>query len=348
MGELKDKNTVARWLIRRKFYFLLPFGLLAVLLISLSTFLLPVSSGEQTGDDRLILVPPQATATQVGELLQQNGLVRNAVAFTLWARWKGQDQQIQAGEYQLSSGLSTPQVLAQLTEGRQVLQAFTVPEGFTTAQIADLLVGKGLASRDLFYEAVINEDYPHSFLQGVPKNEKRLEGYLLPDTYQITRGTSEIAIIQLMLDRFQQEIDELDYPALMQGQALSLHQAVTIASLIEREAKFDQEKPLIAGVIHNRLAISMRLQIDATVQYALGATKPVLSYKDLEVDSPYNTYQIPGLPLGPIAMPGRASLLAAVQPAVSDYYYYVAKPDGYHAFAKTLDGHEANKEMYLQ
>ena len=121
---------------------------------------------------------------------------------------------------------------------------------------------------------------------------------------------------------------------------------MTIASLIEREALVDTERPLIAGVIYNRLKIDMPLQLCASVQYVLGVTKPELSYQDLEIDSPYNTYKIYGLPPGPISMPGRKSLLAAVQPTATDYLYYVAKADGTHAFAVTLAEHEANKELY--
>ncbi|MDD4239695.1 MAG: endolytic transglycosylase MltG, partial [Desulfotomaculaceae bacterium] len=181
-----------------------------------------------------------------------------------------------------------------------------------------------------------------------PEGEKRLEGYLFPDTYSFNIGESESIIVETMLKRFDREMAELGFEALAEENGISLHQAVTIASLVEREAKADEERPLIAGVIYNRLNISMPLQIDATIQYALGENKPEIYYKDLEVDSPYNTYRNYGLPPGPIAMPGRASLLAAVNPADTDYLYYVAKPDGSHAFATTLAQHNVNKEMYQQ
>jgi UPF0755 protein len=151
-----------------------------------------------------------------------------------------------------------------------------------------------------------------------------------------------------MLKRFDLEMEELDYPSRAEKAGLTLHEAVTIASLIEREAKIDEERPLISGVIHNRMEKSMLLQIDATVQYALGTNKAQIYYKDLEVDSPYNTYKNNGLPPGPIAMPGRSSLLAAVEPAETAYLYYVARPDGSHAFATNNTDHEANKERYQQ
>ncbi|OPX87397.1 endolytic transglycosylase MltG [Pelotomaculum sp. PtaB.Bin117] len=349
MGKLKEKKTAGRWLVRYKFCLLIPSIIfcLAAIAISALVLLSPVAPPGKAGDV-IVTVPLQASAGQVGDILRQNKLVRSAAAFSLLARWKGQDGQIKAGEYMLNNGLSMSQILAELIDGRLVVQTFTVPEGFTTAQIADLLESKGLVNRERFYRAVANDDYSYSFIRDLPKNEKRLEGYLFPDTYQVTRGISESAIIELMLSRFEQEINDLDYTALALAAGLTLHQAVTIASLVEREAKIEEDKPLIAGVIYNRLSCSMLLQVDATVQYALGANKPQLSYKDLEVDSPYNTYRAQGLPPGPIAAPGRSSLLAAVHPVVTGDFYYVAKPDGSHAFARTLAEHNANEERYLQ
>ncbi|MDF9407822.1 endolytic transglycosylase MltG [Pelotomaculum isophthalicicum JI] len=347
MGKLKRKNTVVRWLARYKFYFMIPASFICLFILSGVALLLPVSP-QSKASDVVVTVPLQASAGQAGKILQQNKLVRSAVAFSLFARWKGKDGQIKAGEYKLNGGLSTPQILAELIDGRLVVQTFTIPEGFTTAQIADLLVNKGLINRERFYGAVVNYNFNYPFIQGLPKNEKRLEGYLFPDTYQVTRRISESSIIELMLNRFEKEIDELDYLTLAREAGLTLHQAVTIASLVEREAKIEEEKPLIAGVIYNRLSCNMPLQVDATVQYALGANKPQLSYKDLEVNSPYNTYLMQGLPPGPIAVPGKSSLLAAVHPVVTGDFYYVAKPDGYHAFARTLAEHNANKERYLQ
>lgn len=329
-----------------KYYFLVPL-LFFCLAVFGANILLSSPAPQSKSRDIVITIPPQASAGQAGQILQQNEIIRSSLAFRLLARWQGRDGQIKAGEYRLNNGLSTPEILSELVDGRATVQAFTIPEGFTTAQIADLLESKGLINRERFYRCVAGEDYYYPFLQGLPKDEKRLEGYLFPDTYHVTKGISESAIIELMLDRFAKEIEALDYQTLARETGLSLHQAVTIASLVEREAKIETEKQIIAGVIHNRLSCSMLLQVDATVQYALGGHKPVIYYEDLEVDSPYNTYRTLGLPPGPIAMPGRTSLLAAVQPVMTGDFYYVAKPDGSHAFAKTLAEHNANKERYL-
>lgn len=296
----------------------------------------------------VVAIPQQATAGLAGTILKNEGLVRSSFLFKQYARWKGLDSQIKAGQYKLSSTLSTPQIIMELVDGKLAVQSVTIPEGLTTVQIADLLAEKKLATRDSFIATVANQAFGYSFLNNLPQGEKRLEGYLFPDTYYFNNGESEKEIIETMLGRFDREISELGYAALAERNGITLHDAVIIASLVEREAREDEERPVIAGVIYNRLKISMPLQIDATIQYALGENKPQILYKDLEVASPYNTYKHHGLPPGPIAMPGKASLLAAVNPADTDYLYYVAKPDGFHAFATTLAQHNVNKEMYQQ
>jgi len=322
-------------------------GLLCFAALYLFITLSPVAPAGRASDV-VVAVPPRATAGQVGKILEQGGLVRSPFVFSLYARWKGMDGLIKAGEYRLNNGLSTPEILRELVDGRLAMQAFTVPEGFTTTQVADLLVSRGLVDREKFFVAVMGEDFPYSFTRNLPKDERRLDGYLFPDTYQVIRGSGESSIINLMLKRFDEEMKELDYPAQAVRMGVTLHEAVTIASMVEREARVDGERPLIAGVIYNRINRSMPLQIDATVQYALGGGKPKIYYRDLEIDSPYNTYKVPGLPPGPIAMPGRASLLAAVNPVRTNYLYYIARPDGTHAFAATLVEHRANKERYQQ
>ncbi|OPZ74838.1 MAG: putative aminodeoxychorismate lyase [Firmicutes bacterium ADurb.Bin456] len=296
--------------------------------------------------DIVMVVPQQSTATQVGQLLKDRELIRSPFIFVLYARWKNLDGSLKAGEYLLSNGLTTPQMLNELVDGRLAAVTITVPEGFTLNQVAELLEAKGLGGKEEFLSVAAREDFPSKILESRPKDERRLEGYLFPDTYQVTRGENVRFIIDLMLKRFEREIEDLNYPARAKKAGLTLHEAVTLASLVEREAKIDAERPLISGVIHNRMKKAMLLQIDATVQYALGANKPQVYYKDLEVDSPYNTYRNNGLPPGPIAMPGRSSLLAAVEPAETVYLYYVARPDGSHAFATNYADHMINKERY--
>ncbi|MCL6639558.1 MAG: endolytic transglycosylase MltG [Firmicutes bacterium] len=320
-------------------------GVLAAAIIGYHALLSPVA-GPGQAREVTVTIPPRATAVQVGALLKQSGIIKSPLAFRFYARLQGLDESLKAGEYRISNGLSTPAVLRELVDGRLSLQTVTVPEGYTTAGVAELLAGEGLVDRERFLSAAGNDDFPYDFISGLPHGSRRLEGYLFPDTYQVARGSGERAVIDLMLSRFEKEIKDLNYEERAGQMGLTLHQAVTVASMVESEAKVDRERPLIAGVIYNRLKRSMPLQIDATVQYALAGHKEKLYYKDLEVDSPYNTYKIKGLPPGPIAMPGRASLIAAVNPVQTDYLYYVAKPDGTHAFAVTLEEHNANREKY--
>ncbi|MFX4263206.1 endolytic transglycosylase MltG [Pelotomaculum propionicicum] len=340
-----EKHKKNKFIRRYRYHLMLSLGAICLVFIYILMSLSPVSA-KSRGREVVVAIPVSATANQVGDILEQNELVRNGLVFSLYARYTGLDSRIKAGEYRLNDSYSTPELLRELVQGRLAEMSFTVPEGYTTAQIADLLAAKGLVDRQKFMLAVSEEEFPYSFVQGLPKGEKRLEGYLFPDTYQVDRGSTEVSIIDMMLKRFASVIEELDYQAQAESKGVTLHKALTVASMVEREAMVDEERPLIAGVIYNRLNIDMPLQVDATVQYALGTTKPTLFYEDLEIDSPYNTYKIYGLPPGPIAMPGRTSLLAAIQPDRTEYLYYVAKPDGSHAFATTLAEHNANRERY--
>lgn len=347
MQSLIKKPRPAKRVNHYRFFFVLLLVILLLPAVYVAAQLAPVAS-KKSSQDINVVIPEQATTGQAGEILKQASLIRNPFVFRVYARFKGQDSRIKAGQYRLNNSLSTPAILKELVDGSLAVETITIPEGFTVSKIADILVSKGLASREKFMWAVSFENFPYTFTEGLPEGEKRLEGYLFPDTYQVTLGSSENSIINTMIKRFENEINELDYLARAEEMGLTLHQAVTIASMVEREAKIDRERPLIAGVIFNRMRSSIPLQIDATVQYALGINRDTVYYKDLEIDSPYNTYKNLGLPPGPIASPGRESLLAVVNPAWTDYYYYVAKPDGSHAFAKTLAEHNANKERYQQ
>ncbi len=293
-----------------------------------------------------IEIPGGSSTVSVGRILEKQGLIKNALAFRLYVRYVGEDGSILAGEYRLSPGMSVPEILEKLTSGEVVTYSFTIPEGYNVRQITDLLVEKGYVDRDKFMEVVKREQFDYEFLQGIPQGERRLEGYLFPATYRIMKGTPEQEIVDMMLKRFEQEITPA-YREKARVLGLNLHQAVTLASIIERETMKDAERPVVAAVLLNRMRKGMKLETDATVQYALGVNKERLLYKDLKVDSPYNTYKIQGLPPGPIASPGRPSLQAAVNPAPVDYLYYVVSRDGEHVFSKTFEEHSRNKRKYL-
>lgn len=293
-----------------------------------------------------VSIPKGASTNQIGQILWGKGLIKSKLALKIYSRVKGYDNKMQAGEYLVAPSMSTPDILTSMVTGSVADISFTVPEGYTTSQIADLLTAKGYVKRDQFMDQVANGNFSYSFLQGLPHDERRLEGYLFPNTYSLGISSNEQEIIKTMLNEFQKQLPG-DFEAKARSLGLSVHEAVTIASLIEREAKKPEEQPLVSAVIQNRLKKRMRLEIDATVQYLFPKPKPRLYFKDLKIQSPYNTYRNFGLPPGPIACPGRTALQAAVNPAPVGYLYYVVKGDGTHAFATTFKEHLANKQKYL-
>jgi UPF0755 protein len=223
---------------------------------------------------------------------------------------------------------------------------FTVPEGLTVAQTAETLAGTGLGdARDFLAAAVAGNFNGYRFLDGAAD----LEGYLYPETYDVYSDASARDVIDRMLKQFDRLFTE-EYYGKAEASGLSVAEVVTIASLIERETRVPEERALVASVIMNRIAMGMPLQIDATVQYALGEQKDRLSYEDLEIDSPYNTYKIEGLPPGPICSPRIECVEAALNPADTDYLYYVLRPelDGRHNFATGYDEFLRFKDAYLK
>jgi UPF0755 protein len=295
---------------------------------------LPVGKGPQQG----VIIGKDASLRYVAHSLKQKGLIRSEIAFRLAAhrRWK----QVRQGEYLLSPSMNALDIMGRLAGGHVYAHWVTVPEGFTISQIADLLAERGIASRDEFLAAATAG---RMLASDFPLRAGSLEGYLFPDTYRLLPGpeASQILVAH-MVARF----DEVVWKGLLQGRppqgGLTLHELVILASLVEGEAKKEQERGLIAGVLMNRLSRGMKLQCDATVQYALGQRKPRLMNADLQVVSPYNTYLHEGLPPGPINNPGLASIRAAMHPQQTDFLYYVARPDGGHIFSRTLDQHNAS------
>ncbi len=296
----------------------------------------------------LVRIPPRSSTDQIAAMLEQQGMIRDDRAFRLYARFHNLDNRIQAGYYLLNASMSAEEILNILVRGKTASKSFTIPEGYTLKQITESLAAKGFIREPLFKDLLVNGQFNYAFLKDLPRGDRRLEGYLFPETYNIGLDSTEKDILNVMLDGMNRQIKEIQLEEKAKAMNLTLHQAVTIASMIEREARVDKDRTLISSVIHNRLKAGMRLQIDATVEYALGGHREKIYYKDLEVDSPYNTYKFNGLPPGPIASPGRESLLAAVNPAQTKYLYYVAKPDGSHAFSETLAEHNANKNKYLK
>lgn len=298
------------------------------------------------GVDKKIIVPNGANSVQIGQILDNEGVIQNAVVFRIYVSLNQFGNKLKAGEYEFNSHMSTQEVVDRLVKGETITESFTIPEGFTVKQIADKLEQKGLINRERFMDLVDHGDFKYDFLKDVPAGANRLEGYLYPDTYRITSKTTEKQIIDMMLERFSKEITP-EYKAKAAEMSLTLHQAVTLASIVEREAQKNEERPKVAAVFLNRLKKNWKLESCATVQYALGTNKSRLLNQDLKVESPFNTYIHQGLPPRPIASPGKPSLDAAVNPAKVNYMFFVVFEDGKHAFSNTLQEHNRNKAAYL-
>jgi UPF0755 protein len=287
-------------------------------------------------------IAPGTSVEEIVEQLKTASVVSSPRLLLWYLRANRMTSAIQAAEYDFTPHETIVEVATTLKNGGHPSAAWiTVPEGFTAAQIADRLARHGLVQVQYFLFAVHDGSLS---LDGA--RTRGLEGYLFPDTYLVPRHASAVSVAGLMTKQFVRELP-LHHAALAHRLGFSVPQIVTIASMVEREAKVDAERALIAGVIYNRLHRGMPLEIDATIEYALPHHKTQLSYGDLALNSPYNTYTHTGLPPTPIANPGRKSLLAAFHPATVDYLYYVYRGHGRHQFSRTLEEQQAAERKYL-
>lgn len=285
----------------------------------------------------VISIPRGESPSAVASRLRDAGVIRSALVFRSIARLRGHAASLQAGEYEFEGKLSPAQVLDTLVRGEVLLHKLTIPEGLSGQEVVERVAAMDLAEAGEL-EAAFRDP---SAISGDDPEARNLEGYLFPDTYHFARGTPAPRILGTMVDRFKREFG----PALRaraRAMGMSLRQTVTLASLIEKETSVPGERARISAVFHNRLRLGMALQCDPTVIYALasaGLYNGSLTREDLAYTSPYNTYLNPGLPPGPIASPGAASLRAAVEPADSSDLYFVADGSGGHAFSTSLEDH---------
>ena len=293
------------------------------------------------------------SVTTISNNLYDAGLITDADLFRRVVQYWGADEDIQAGAYSLSPGMTMEEIMREMQHGRLPTVRLTIPEGWRAEQIADLLQQVGLVTTTDFLAQVARGNSDYDFTMDRPEGSPTsLEGYLFPDTYQLPENATSGQIIDIMLGDFDSRVTpEMRQQAADQG--LTMYQVLTLASIVEREAVVPEERGLIAGVYLNRLAAGMRLEADPTVQYGKGYDAegetwwPQLTIDDLQsVPSSYNTYTHDGLPPGPICNPGLASIQAVLSPEPSDYLYFVHKGDGSHAFATTFEEHLRNIEAY--
>lgn len=293
-----------------------------------------------------IEIPSGSTAQKIAVILDENKLIKSVLAFRIKSKIDGLEAKYKSGYYNLSKSMSMEEIMGLLQKGTALTVRFTIPEGFDIKKITERLVSEKLADPDEFLKQIEQGTFDYKFLTDAPAGMERLEGYLYPDTYEVFPDSSESQILDKMLSRFNQVFTD-EYYTRAKELGMTINEVITLASIIEREARIPEDRPLISSVFHNRLDIKMPIQSCATVQFILGDQKAKLTNKDIAIESPYNTYLISGLPPGPICSPGLDSIKAALYPADTQYLYFLAKGDGSSVFSVTYEDFLANKAKYI-
>lgn len=302
-------------------------------------------------------IPAGATTADIGRDLKELKLIQSEVLFEVLVARRDLDGQLRQGAFMLRPNMSLDEILDTFRQAAVVEQTITFPEGWRLEEMASRIGGQTDIDQAKFLQIATEESSSFagefSFIEMLPPGHS-LEGYLFPDTYQVDSGTTARDLVRRMLQRFEQVVDASLRSAAAEA-GLDVHELITLASIIEREAMRDDERALISGVFHNRLAQGVLLQADPTVQYVLGQDgaggrwwKRDINRSDLQTPSKYNTYVTGGLPPGPIAAPGLKSITAAANPANTSYLFFVARGDGSHEFARTNEEHEVNMKRYLK
>jgi UPF0755 protein len=296
------------------------------------------------GAEQFVEIPSGTGTKAIGQRLVASGVIRDQLTYRVALWLGGQARHLKAGEYRFDQPVTPFDVLGKIARGEVYVVNVTFPEGLTITDMARIFEEHGLGTASAFVQAAMDT----TLARQIDPAAHDLEGYVFPETYALSRRTDAAQLVRLMVDRFERVFTP-DLERAAEARGLSTHQVVTIASLVEKETARPEERPLVAAVFENRLRIGMGMQCDPTVIYALqraGKYAGTLRHDDLAFDSPYNTYRYPGLPPGPIAAPGRASLEAAVYPADTAYLYFVGRNDGSHEFARTLEEHNRNVQKY--
>ncbi len=289
----------------------------------------------------IITINPGQSVSTTSEKLYKLGIIENPNKFKIFARINGLDKKLKAGEYELSSSMTPATILDKLINNKVLLRRLTVPEGYNLNQIAALIEKSGLCTEEEFMQSATDP----LLTRKMNLNTDTFEGYLFPDTYYFPKGFTSEKIITTMLKRFQSVLSP-EWVNQAEKSGLSIHQIITLASIIEKETGASFERPIISSVFHNRLKKRMRLESDPTVIYGITNFNGNITKKDLRTRTPYNTYKIKGLPPGPIANPGLEALEAALYPADTHYLYFVSKRDTTHKFSTNISDHNRAVRKY--
>lgn len=300
-------------------------------------------SDRDAGENIYMVVKPGTTASEISDRLMQLGVIDSRLRFWWLMKLQGDAGKFKTGTYAFTPHMDEQAVLDKLVAGDTTVVKFAIPEGFGIKEIAKRLADEGLVDEQEFL-AEAKDFAPYDYMKKRPNVRYAAEGYLFPDTYVIHSDVSAEGIMKMMAEDFDTRLT----PALRQQAAakgLSIHDLITLASLVEKEARYDEDRPIIAQVFFKRLQMGMPLQSDTTLQYLMAGPKEDVSIEDTKIDSPYNTYQHEGLPPGPIASPGMKSILAVLNPANTDYLYFVADRQGHNHYSQTYDEHLAIVEQ---
>jgi len=301
----------------------------------------PVIPAQEHPPSKVIVIPDGSTFQYVASLLEREGLIKSRTVFVLLGKSQSADRKVHAGEYELNPGMTPAEILSKLLNGQVLLHPLTIPEGLTIAQIADVASEQGLTDPAEFLRLANDR----AFIASLGIKAETLEGYLYPNTYKFPRPIKARELLEAMVEQLRQVVGP-DLLARMQELKMTMHEVLTLASVIEKETGSGGERPEISAVFHNRLKKHIPLQSDPTVIYGLPAFDGNLHKKDLSSPSPYNTYRVQGLPPGPIANPGIQAIRATLYPSDSHSLYFVSRNDGTHQFSATLIEHNKAVEKY--
>ena len=301
----------------------------------------PVIPAQEHPPSKVVVIPDGSTFQYIASLLERERLIKSRAAFVLLGKSQSADRKVHAGEYELNPSMTPAEILSKLLNGQVLLRPLTIPEGFTITQIADLVSQQGLTDRAEFLRLAKDR----VFVASLGIKAETLEGYLYPDTYKFPRPVKPREVLVAMVEQLRQVVGP-DLLARMQELKMTMHEVLTLASVIEKETGSGGERPEISAVFHNRLKKHIPLQSDPTVIYGLPAFDGNLHKKDLSSPSPYNTYRVQGLPPGPIANPGIQAIRATLYPSDSRSLYFVSRNDGTHQFSATLIEHNQAVERY--
>ena len=317
------------------------YGCVAILLVTVlgvlaGMYYIPWTGGSKE-DVETVVISENQTGAEIGDVLYERGLITSPTVFRVALRLTGTMDKLQHGYYQIPHHVSLSEIIGLLQQGRLQTVKLTIPEGFTIGEIGKRIEEQGIDTQYAFMEK--GKTYaPYDYMVGTRPVTYRVEGFLFPSTYEIPVGSKAEDVMAIMADEMNRQLT----PKMRQdieAQGMTIFEFITLASLVEKEAKFDEDRPIIAAVFRQRLKTGMPLESCASIQYILGYPKPLITIEDTKLESPYNTYLHKGLPPGPIANPGIKSMEAVLYAPATDYLFFVADKEGHHHFTKTYDEH---------